>query len=136
LREELAADPNDLRLQYLAVREYFAVVDLPSAIYWGERFRRNSRKLGKFTQHYPDALHSTAWAYLNMAGAGQTTEIERAKELLLECLGFNADFKEAAKMLSAICGSEGNVLNQQRWQEFSEGAANRGLPFLKKDKAY
>lgn len=137
LREELARLPDDPRLQYLALREYLAMNDNPSAIYWGERFRRTVRKSGiPKISHYPDALHSLAWAYVRMAGAGESTEYTRAKELLLECLGINADMREASEMLAALCEHEGNNVNKQRWIDFAASAQNSNTLFIKKNRIF
>jgi hypothetical protein len=73
-----------------------------------------------------DVHFTLAWAY------GAMMEWRPAKEHALLALGYNADFKEACKLLSMISNGEGKQLDMSRWEEFAEKAENRGLGFKSK----
>jgi glycosyltransferase involved in cell wall biosynthesis len=91
IETQLRKEPDDLRWQYVAGREYFVRGYLPYAIYWFDRYFRY-REQNNFwfgTSEVADAYFTLAGAYMAMA------EYKPAKECALKCLGFNADFQEA-----------------------------------------
>jgi glycosyltransferase involved in cell wall biosynthesis len=124
----LRKEPDDLRMQYVAGREYFVMGFLPNAIYWLERYLRNreQRAFWMGANEIADVHFTLAWAYAAMM------EFKPAKEHALLALGYNADFKEACKLLSMISNGEGKPLNKDRWEEFAEKAENRELGFKSK----
>jgi glycosyltransferase involved in cell wall biosynthesis len=125
---DLRKDPDNLRMQYVAGREYFTKGYLPNAIYWFERYLRNreQRAFWMGANEIADVHFTLAWAY------GAMQDWRPAKEHALLALGYNADFKEACKLLSMISNGEGKQLDKDRWEEFAEKAENRGLGFKSK----
>lgn len=127
IQQELLKNPDDLRMQYCAGREFFILGHTQISIYWFERYIRTREKLGVagFAE-YADVLFNLAWAYI------KERDLDKAKENLMRCLGVNADFREAAQLMATISESEGNILNRDRWLMFAETARNRGLNFKTK----
>ena len=127
LREECAADPNSMRLQYLMGREEFCWGNVPSSIYWFERWAWTYERSGKYhPMRAADAYFTLGYAYARMA------EYARARTNAGKALIVNPDFKEAAQLLADLAGFEGNGMAQERWLGFAGSAENRGLGIISK----
>jgi glycosyltransferase involved in cell wall biosynthesis len=127
LREEITANIDDMRLQYLMGREEFCWGNIPSAAYWLERYLRTYEKSGKSQpMRSADALFTLSMCHAKM------NEFKVAKKYAGQCLTVNPDFKEAAQLLADIGAFENNGLAQQRWLEMAKSAQNRGLCFQKR----
>jgi glycosyltransferase involved in cell wall biosynthesis len=126
LESEARKDPFNPRTQYCMMREYFILGYFPNAIYWGERYRVSVEKLGLCDAEYADAMFTLALCYENMM------DYPKAIGTCMECIATNADFKEACEMMARLAGKTGNMMNQDRWVEFSITAQNRGLNFKTK----
>jgi glycosyltransferase involved in cell wall biosynthesis len=127
LREEIALDPDNMRLQYLMGREEFCWGNCPSAIYWLERYFRTYDRSGKnHPMRSADALFTLSMCHARM------NDIRKAKQYAGQCLTVNPDFREAAQVLADIAHFEQNGLAHSRWLEMVKGAQNRGLCFQKR----
>lgn len=125
-------EPDDMRTQYIAGREYFVTGFLPNAIYWLEPVRQD-------TDHEGDHIGQVrACGRLLHPRMGLCThgEMEEAKRNLVMALSINADFKEAALMLSQIALAQKDdvysELNAGRWNFIAQDSQNRGLGFKSK----
>ncbi len=124
LREELMANINEMRLEYLMGREEFCLGNCPSAIYWMERYTRNYELSGKnHPMRSADAFFTCAMSHVRMA------DFPEAKKWAIKALLVNPDFKEAAQLLADISYYEQNPLAQQRWLDMANTARNQGLCF-------
>jgi glycosyltransferase involved in cell wall biosynthesis len=132
IEDMLRDDPHDLRLQYIAGREYFVNGFLPNAVYWLERYIRTRTLKGIWNERteLADVYFTVGWATANMH------EWEEAKRYMALALTVNADFREAAQALAQIAlqdkGDPNNELNAGRWTFISESAQNRKLGFKSK----
>jgi tetratricopeptide (TPR) repeat protein len=128
----LRDDPHDLRLQYIAGREYFVNGFLPNAVYWFERYIRTRTLKGIWNERaeLADVYFTVGWCQAQMR------EWEEAKRYMALALTVNADFREAAQALAQIAlqdkSDPNNELNAGRWTFISESAQNRKLGFKSK----
>ena len=131
IEQSLREDPDDIRTQYVAARDYFVRGFLPNAIYWFERYLRRRPQVMSNRQakaELADALFTLGWCYLGMG------ELEPARESLLKCLGYNPDFKECYEQLAKIAEYEKDDLAKERWELAQSTALNRELNFVTKGK--
>jgi len=126
LEGEARRDPFNPRTQYCMLREYFILGYFPNAVYWGERYRVDVERLRILDAEYADAMFTLALCYEKMM------DYEKAISTCMECIVINADFKEACEMMARLSEKTGNMLNRDRWTEFSTTAQNRGLNFKTK----
>lgn len=126
LEGDARRDPFNLRTQYCLMREYFVMGFYPNAVYWGERYRAEVTRIGVLDAEYADGMFTLALCYEKMM------DYPKAIRTCLGCIMANADFKEACEMMARLSEKTGNVLNRDRWTEFSITAQNRGLNFKTK----
>lgn len=122
LREEVQANVDDMRLQYLMGREEFCFNNCVSSIYWFERYIRAYLLSGK--QHkmrYADALFTLALAHAKMADPVQ------AKYWAAQGFAANPDCREVAQLLADLSLFENNRLANGKWLEIAQLAQNRGM---------
>jgi glycosyltransferase involved in cell wall biosynthesis len=125
-------EPDNMRNQYIAGREYFVTGYLPNAIYWFERYirTRTMRGIVSAKGELADVYFTLGWCYARMG------ELEEAKKDFVMALSINADFKEAASMLSQIALAQKDdiysELNAGRWNLIAQSSDNEGLGFKSK----
>lgn len=117
LKKEISKNPKVSREKFYLGREYIYRRNWPSAIYWLERY------LEKDTWA-PEKAH----AYLLLAKAlFYTRQPDKAKNVCLQAIKINADFKEAIELMAELSGPN----NKKRWLEFSKTANNKNVLFRK-----
>jgi len=127
IEPELRKDPNNIRMQYCAAREYFIYQYFPDAIYWLERYVRMVLKNKLvWVPELADAYWTLAVCYRKM------DELDQAEKCFLDAIKLNADFKECFDGLAEIAAKKGNKLNQERWELIASTAQNRELNFKTK----
>jgi glycosyltransferase involved in cell wall biosynthesis len=121
----LRLNPGDERMQYVAGRRYFAEGDVPSAIYWLERYLRTRVKKGSGIEapQVQDALWVAGNCYARML------ELDMAKQKLTLAWEINHDFRDPCDLLMQIAVYEGDRTAQDLWMSRSIAASNGGLIF-------
>jgi tetratricopeptide (TPR) repeat protein len=122
LEAALQEEPDNRRYQYTAGREYYGNALYPQAIYWLERYFRNTG-VGGWIAEKADARFTLGMAYLK---AG---EPDMAREEMLKAVALNADFIEALIMLATLSADS---VSREQWTLLAAHAQNRNLNFTYK----
>jgi glycosyltransferase involved in cell wall biosynthesis len=132
IEQMVREDPHDLRLHYIAAREYQVNKFYPNAIYFYDRYLRTRTEKAFWNERaeLADVYFSLALCLYEMR------EWKPAKVNLALALTVNADFKEAAQLLAKIASEDvddpNGELNAGRWAYISEAAQNRKMGFKSK----
>lgn len=118
LKKEVKKNPKTTREVYYLAREYFYRKDYVTAAYWYEDYLTR----GTFPAEVSDAYLMLARCYW------QLHKGEKARDMCLQAIKWNNDFKEALLFMAEMSGPK----NKERWKLFAEMAEDEGVLFVRK----